>query len=282
MSFGSWEIAAFWVLIVSNVGLFVASAVLIRGLVGEYHDPHSTVTLAVGSLVLKKFPLLVIIGVGGELLFNALIFASSITLEVLQSANVENARIEASTANRAAGEANERAGEANKLAGEANERAAKANERADQLENENLKLRQQMAGVGGRISVVENRTADRDIDGDQRRTIRRHIDGHRRPVTIVRLDDREAHDFAGKLHKALTAAHFVVTETDFGHTSPLVGVIVCENGGAEVKLFDALKAADIAAERRPSTDKYVQDHPPECQPDFTRPTAIRIFVGQRK
>jgi hypothetical protein len=242
---------------VSEIGLLLVSAVVAAGLIGEYRKKKDERWLGLSDV----FELLVIVGVVGEIFFDGLIFGFSERLTVIQDEAVETATTSA--------------GQAGKVAGAAYERAAK-------LENENLKLRQQMAGQGGRISAVENKTADRDIDSGQRHTIRRNINGHRRPVTIVRLDEREAYTFAGKLDEALTAAHFAVTKVDFGHTSPLTGVIVCENGGAEVKLFEALKAADITAERRASTDKYVQDHPPECQTDFAHATAIRIFVGQRK
>jgi hypothetical protein len=272
LSLDSWEYALLAVLIVSFVGVFVSALTLIWGLVGEYKDPHSSVMIEIAGRAWKVFPVLVIIGVGGELLFNTGSFVSSMVLEVLHSTAEQKAKKE----------------------------TAQINERAEKLEQGNLGLKKDLADTqrqladsqrelqkqierqGGRLSTVEEKTADRDISDHQRRIIRGKINGRRRPVTIVRLDDREAHAYADKLDKALTAAHFAVTKLDFGHTSPLTGVIVCENGGAEVKLFDALKAADMAPERRPSTDKYTQDHPPECQPDFAHPTAIRIFVGQRK
>ena len=109
MSFDNWENVLWGAMIVSFVGVFASAIILIRGLVGEYKDPHSAVMITVGAWVLRKYPLLVIIGVAGELLFNTVSFVASITLDVWHSAELAKANQIASAAYKAGNENQERA-----------------------------------------------------------------------------------------------------------------------------------------------------------------------------
>jgi hypothetical protein len=265
------ESVAYWGLIASNGGLLAFAAVLVVGLVGEYKKP--------AAWSVKTFELLVIIGVVGELVFDGLIFGCSLTLDAVHSTELASANTIASAAYKAGNENRERAENLEKSNLSLQKELA---ETEKQLADSKLALQKQIESQGSRLSSVEEKTADRDVSAKQRRIVVSEINGHRRPITIVRLDDREPRTYADGIADTLTAAHFVVTKTDFGHTSPLTGVIVCENGGAEVNLFRVLARAGIATGRQPSTSQYTQSHPPECQPDFAPAPPIHIFVGQRK
>lgn len=122
------------------------------------------------------------------------------------------------------------------------------------------------------------------MSANQRRIVRNDINGHRRLLEVVRLDDKESRAYGKAVADTLKGARFSVRMTDFGHTSPATGVIVCQNSAADVKLFGVLKEADIATEQRRSTPDVDRDRPAECPDSFayTSPGAARIFVGQRK
>ncbi len=72
--------------------------------------------------------------------------------------------------------------------------------------------------LGGRLSDVEEKTRDRDVSARQRRIVISGINGHRRPVVVVLLDDKEPRAYGTSIADTLTAAHFAVRKTDFGRT----------------------------------------------------------------
>ena len=109
------EPVAYWGLIGSNLGLLAFAAVLVIGLIGEYRKP--------AAWSVKTFELLVIIGVVGELVFDGLIFASSLTLDAVHSAELATA---------------------NKIASAGYKTGTENQERAEKLEQSNLVLQKDL------------------------------------------------------------------------------------------------------------------------------------------
>jgi hypothetical protein len=262
-----FEKAMLWGLVGSNVGLLVATVVVIVGLVGEYTTPHHPRRIKFGPLSLGIYPWLVVIGVVGELVFDGLIFGTSFTLDMLNSAAVAKAGQAAAIAISSAGTANDAAKKANDTANKAVELATNLSKLNDAFEKKY-----------GPLFI------DRGVGDDQRRIIRNGINGHGKPYEVVRLDEREPRAYAQAIADALTSAHFTVRMTDFGHSSPLTGVIVCQNASADIELFRVLKEAVIATELKHVGKSDSSDRPAECPDTFPLPSsdpASRIFVGQR-
>jgi hypothetical protein len=263
-------------MIVSFVGVVASTIILIWGLVGEYKDPDSSIMVTIGAWVLRKYPLLVIAGVAGELFFNTVSFVSSITLDVWHSAELTEARTIASEAYKV-GTANQERAE--KLEQDNLVLKTELTKTQKELTDSKLALQKQLDSQRGIISNVAASAADRDIGSSQRRSFENNIHGHARAIVVVLLNEREPRAYGTVIANMLTNAHFAVRKIDFIYTSPSTGVIVCENGAADTKLFRALKRAEIATELRHVTTKYVQDHPAECQDDS--PDETKIFIGQR-
>ena len=184
----------------------------------------------------------------------------------------------AGAANERAAGANERAGAANQLAAEANERAGQAHERAASLElaaakekKENLEREKKVAELRSLVDV-------RDLSENQRTVFANSIEGRRRQITLILPDDQEARAFGDEKFAALLRrSGFVVKIDDLGGTSKHSGIIVCDNGGGEVNLSNALKKAKIQNRLfRPN----MKDRPEFCYSGFGEPT-MRVFVGQR-
>jgi len=287
----------------SEIGLLVFAALVAIGLIGEYKKPQSERWKGLSD----AFEMLVIIGVVGEVIFDGLIFGFSGRLTVIQDTAVEQATISASAAtknagiaNKAAGEANERAGkaderaglankaagEAYKLAGEANERAGQAHERAGQLEvraeevrQENLKLQRQVVDLRTRQAEQEKKISVRDISDANQEIFTGSIAGNKRPITLILPDDQEARAYGDERVKPmLQGAGFVVKPEDLKGTSKYVGIIVCDNGAQEVKIFQALRKAKIQARLFSERKK---DRPDFCNQPFAGAQTARVFVGQR-
>lgn len=231
------------------------------------------------------------------------------------------ANIGAETASKSADFANGAAAEAFRGAKDAALRAVDAADKAAEATDENTSLRQQVASQQGAIALLTNQngvllaanikqqndllalkkeqrqsasvvgniakqTQGRSISENQRDAVLRGINGHRRPIVVVLLDDRESRAYGLGIAGILSEAHYIVHHVDFGHTSPLTGVIVCDNGFHPIKLFQALSKAGIATSFRRSTAEYDVNRPAECQAPsmFSNvpANAYRIFVGQRE
>jgi hypothetical protein len=90
-------------LLASEVFLFLFGAVLVLGLIGEYRESWKR--------HIKKFEMLVIIGVAGELLADGGVFFFSERLQTIAETEISDTNRRAAEANRRAGEAEQRAAE---------------------------------------------------------------------------------------------------------------------------------------------------------------------------
>lgn len=269
-------------MILSFVGVFISSAILIWGLVGEYKDPHSSVMITLGAWSLRKFPLLVIIGVAGELVFNTISFVSSITLDVWHSAEVTQINSVASEAYKVGNMARENAAgalgravtaefgatAAYRKASEAYERAAKVNERAKDTELEVENLKKENTVLTGRLHDIDILTGDRDMNEAERGRLKNSLKGRRHEITVVMIDDREAHEYAKKIIAALNAAGAVV-KIESARSSPETGVVVCENNREDLRIANALNVAGIVIRRLNQKVKKgpeLCDHSPDSAP----------------
>jgi hypothetical protein len=201
----------------SEALLLAFGFLLVIGLIGEWRKIKDQRWQGFGD----AFELLVIIGVAGELFFDGLIFGFSGRLSRIQDEAVATAVASAGKANEAAEKANKAAGEANRVAGEANGLAVKATELADKLSKINDAFEKK---YGPLVRGITPRDVDEDALRVGMRSVKRGL------VTIVRLDDAEARNLAGKLLGALQNIDFKVRTEDLKGTSALTGVIVCQKG----------------------------------------------------
>jgi hypothetical protein len=138
---------------VSEWALLIFGALLVVGLIGEYHKSWNR--------FLKSFELMVIIGVAGELIADGGIFAFSEHLQTI-------ADIEISAAN-------ERAGKAEKDAADANERVGKAEERAAANAKEAARLNKLAEDEKLARRKLEARIADRHLTVEQQSRIAKSL-----------------------------------------------------------------------------------------------------------
>ena len=254
MSFDIWENILWGVLIVSFVGIFVSTAILIWGLVGEYKDPRSSAKIEIGGRSLKKFPLLVIIGVAGELLFNTTTFVSSITLDVLHSTEVAQANKIASAAYKVGNEAVERA---ETLALEVEILKAKNLEFEDKNQILQKNLDQSHADL---LAALRTMTGDRDMNPADRDKLNSSLKNKRYGITLVMVELREPRRYGLIIRDALEDAGAVV-KLEEEKTSRFTGVLVCEKNARDSALRKALNRAGIEAK---SINQKTEDRPAFC------------------
>jgi len=263
----AWENVAFWSVVWSNAGLFAATIILIVGLLGEYNDPESSRAVRV-RWSFTKFEYMVVLGVAGELLFNGLIFASSMTLEVLHSTEVAQINRIASEAYKVGNTAREnaafafgRAVFAELNAGEAYKIAGEAIERIESLRRENTILI-------GRLHGIDVLTGERDMNDAERARLKASLKGRKHEITVVTVNDLEANRYAVKIIAALSAAGAIVKIENTG-SLPESGVVVCVNDRDDVRVANALNLAGIVIRRVNQKDKNrpeTCDRPPNSTP----------------
>ncbi len=297
MSLESWEYWAFWVLVWSNGGLFVATIVLIVGLVGEYFDPDSSIMMRLGRRSFKKYPFLVIAGVSGELLFNGLIFGSSLTLEVLHSDEVARLKVIASTANAQAAEAFKTGSIARAIGNAAEVRADALAVELEDLKSKNLEQAKQIIDLeirfGVRLAPLESRKIDFDALSETTRGLSRSL-----KFTIIRLNDSEPRSYANDLVASLSRLNFDAKPEDLNGSSPLTDVIVCGNDKGVIRVQQAFVKARIEAKflapsdkewpsfcNRPPLNPLTSEEEGDARAFFRQVTLdprIRIFIGQKR
>lgn len=237
----------------SEWGLLFVSALVAIGLIGEYRKESHERWKAWNS----KFELLVIIGVSGEVFFDALIFGFSGRLTAIQ--NIEVAAL------------TDKAGEAYKLGNE-------AKERAEGLEAANLQMRKIIGDQKSRLDKHEKQLAPREVDPDDARAFVKAVNGKKRGMALIIPDDPEPRAFAVESLKPMfDKAGFVAKPEDLPGSSKYTGIVVCINSEADRVVFQELKKDRFVVR---GFDDKMPERPDFCSaPPFS--TAIRVFVGQR-
>ena len=185
----------------------------------------------------------------------------------------EEAKERAAVANKLAEEAKERAGIAYESAAKANEQTAKVQVVAAELSLKNAERQKEIGALRKDISVREISDAQRDAFTDA-------IEGRKQIITLILPDDPEPRAYGDEVIKPLfQKAIFTVKIEDLKGSDKHTGIIVCENGGNEAKLFRALRKAKIPArlfrESSPNRPDYCS------APPFTPTPTMRVFVGYR-
>lgn len=296
MSFGSWEIILWVIMIGSFAGTVVSTIILIWGLVGEYKDPHSSVMIEIGFGILKKFPSLVIIGVAGELFFNTVTFVSSVVLDVWHSDEVVKAQTIASAAYKVDNEAKVRAEtlalEVEVLRGKNDQFELENQLRQKEIDSNQKTLTKDIKQTTSTLQAVEGRERPRPISEFDLQKYTKGIGSSLRTVTLIRLSDPIAGTYATNLGKALQQLKpkFAVSFIELP-ASRFSGVIVCQNGGDDLKVGKALKDANIATDIKPIMAlECTQPIPPTVSPGVfgipgssqPKPVGTLIFVGHRR
>lgn len=202
------------------------------------------------------------------------------------------------------------AGEANKLAGAANERAEKLavevqllQGKNDQFERDNQVRQKQLDEDRARVdsSLKKNATSvqavvsqqrAQDIDLKELRRATSRLKRGMRSVSLIRLNDPVAGQYATNIGNALRKLKpaFTVSFIELP-TSRHRGVIVCQNSKDDIKVGKALKDAGIVSSiEKISDEKCTQPIPQTTVPSLfgpvglpnPKPTGTLIFVGHRR
>jgi hypothetical protein len=250
LSDGSWENILIGLLCIAFVGAFVSALILIRGLYGEYNDPHSTVMGRFFGRELKKFPLFVIIGVAGELIFNTLEFGSAITLEVWHSAEVAKANVIASTANERSKKLQLRTTSLELQIVEGKERIATLETNVANLEIGKKKIEATQTTHGAQIIALERR---RIFDTQEKafRVAAVALPNKKESLFVLFTDgDDESERYAKEIAGLLRDVGFAAAKPKVWHGGPPVkpGVSVCLKNPGDLRIFEALKRVNIATE----------------------------------
>lgn len=209
----------------SEIVLLVFGAILVFGLVGEYHEAWKK--------HLKLFEILVIVGVAGELLADGGIFLFSKHLQTLGDLEISSSY--------------QRAAEANAVAQSARAAAETAAKDELQLQKDNLRLEAQLqhgetenAKAQTRIRVLEQENAPRTISPEQQQkvlSLLKAFSGQRAVVEIVALDE-ETQEFGNQVIGTLSKAGLVVNVTHMMGTT---------GRGFEVVVHDPTSAPPLAS-----------------------------------
>ena len=278
----------------SEAALLLFATLIVIGLIGEYRKEERWKAWS------KGFEFLVILGVAGEVIFDGLIFGFSGRLQVIQDAAVASAISEA-------GKATDRAGVAIKSAADTEKENKILDGNIKTLEGKNLdqarhiidleiqfgirvpKVEEQVGNLQTEIKKSVDRERPQEIDiGDLRKATRGLRRGLRH-ITLIRLNDPIAGQYATNLGRALRKLKFEVSFIDLPG-SRFRGVIVCENGAGDIKVGEALKRAVIVSEIKKITAEECAQPIPAKAPQglFSfwvpnpKPAGTLIFVGHRR
>jgi hypothetical protein len=243
-------------------GLLIGfGALLIVGLIGEWRKAKEERWQGWGD----AFELMVIIGVAGELFFDGWIFGFSGRLS-----RIQDAALEAVTADLKS---------VTKTAGDADELARKATETASNLSAINEAFEKK---YGPLLPGLQPRPVDEGDLRDGMKGVPRGI------ITIVELDEAEPRDLAIRLTGALRKLNFTVRIEELKGTSPLTGIVVCQQGTEEIRLVKGLNAARLGAKlmavKAPDRPDFCDKPVPGSVPFGTIVDPVRgtvIFVGQK-
>ncbi len=184
---------------ISELTVLLFGLLLVVGLIGELSKSPKW------KARLRAFELMVVVGVGGELIGDGGIFVFSERLQAISDADV-------ATLNREAGDARKDAGEANKRAGSALKDAADANERATANEKEAARLGKLAEDERLARIQIEARLAWRRINESQRRQLLENLKNFSgRHVRLGMINaNREVTQFVEDLGAALRLARIDV------------------------------------------------------------------------
>ena len=210
--------------------------------------------------VAKSSALLLIAGLGGEIVTHAKNNAINGTIVGFLNKQAGEAYKLGNTAKEKAGEAQERASAADERASLAQERANRLAvdvevlrgkneqfERESELQQRETERRQRE--IVSSFKAQESLQRPQEIDiGDLRRETRR-LSRPLRSVTLIRLNDPIAGQYATNIGEALRAIRpaFKVKFLELS-SSRFRGVIVCQNGARDLKVAAALKNAGIVTD----------------------------------
>lgn len=204
------------------------------------------------------------------------------------------------TLNASAGAAHERAAELEKTAAELRVEARRADERTAILEKdtEGLKLRAKEAERdtaaankrGAELSLdlerlkrdsIEQKSiiAPRKISDQAKSRFIRYARGRGQPVSLLLSPLQEPRSFGSvEIRPLLQEAKYKVNIINLEILPKEEGLVVCDNGNGEGRLYNFLRRAGIHARRIAANAK---DRPAFCEPDFGLTPTIRVYVGQK-
>lgn len=190
---------AFW-LHASEAVLFGFGVLLVIGLIGEIKVPW-------WNSWFRKFELLLIIRVAGELIGDGGVFIFSEHLQTIADAEVKTAITQAGEARTSAGKAEERAGKAT-------ERASKADERSEALRKDNLRLQVEVLNLQKRLAWrrITEEQHDRFV------LVLKPYAGSFVKINGMGNGDLESETFAKDIKKLLHDAHWNVN-LDFSNVA---------------------------------------------------------------
>jgi len=274
---------------ISETALLLFAAAVAIGLIGEYLKEKDERWKGTSDI----FELLVIIGVVGEVLFDGLIFGFSGRLDAIRDVSVAQANSIASDAYKVGNQARENASGLDLEAKKQQQVILAQAQRIIDLEIQfGLRVPKVEEKVGSLQTEIK-KSADRERPqgsdiGDLRRATR-GLKRNLRRVTLIRLNDPIAGQYATNLGTALKKLKFTVSFIDLPG-SRFRGVIVCENGAGDVKVGEALKRAVIVSEiKRIAAEECTQPIPPTAPQGLfsfgvpnPKPAGTLIFVGHRR
>lgn len=204
------------------------------------------------------------------------------------------------TLNASAGAAHERAAELEKTAAELRVEARRADERTATLEKdtEGLKLRakeaeRDTAAANKRVAEltldlerlkrdsIEQKTmiAPRKIAEHARTRFIRFARGKGQSVSLLLSPLQEPRSFGSfEVKPLLQEAKYKVNIVNLESLPKEDGLVVCDNGNGEGRLYNSLRKAGISARRIAANAK---DRPNFCEPEFGLTPTIRVYVGQK-